>query len=145
GDRDFAEAPRRRIVRANERAVTARTVVPPRRSSRTSGLRANVAGRPAAEDRQGGRRSFVQTRQPTLAVSSSAPDVVSCSTAALTQTWLSWNAPPPHGAGWSAPVTVLIPLPSSKASFGHTPSEITTPRWTPLKARACRITSPRSL
>jgi hypothetical protein len=38
----------------------------------------------------------------------------SCTSAALIHTRLSWNAPPPFGAGWSQPVSVLMPCPSSK-------------------------------
>src|SRR5438876_1144114 len=56
--------------------------------------------------------------------------------AGIIHTRLSWNAPPAAGAGWSQPVSVLMPLPSSKASFGQIDSAIRTPRRIPASALA---------
>ncbi len=57
--------------------------------------------------------------------------------ALLTQTLLSCTAAPPNGATGSAPVSVLMPRPPSKALFGHRPSEMSTPRFSPSNSRAC--------
>src|SRR2546423_15430782 len=45
----------------------------------------------------------------------------------------------------SAPVSVLMPRPSSKHELGKTDSAITTPRHTPANRLAWRRTSPRAL
>src|SRR5205823_3274121 len=62
--------------------------------------------------------------------------------AGLSQTEVSWKTAPPPGRPGSALVSRLMPMPSSKAWFGHSPSTITTRFCMPSKARACTVMLP---
>ena len=65
--------------------------------------------------------------------------------AGRSQTEVSWNTAPPPGRPGSALVSRLMPIPSSKAWFGHSPSTITTRVCMPSKARAWTTTLPLAL
>ena len=69
-------------------------------------------------------------REAVFAVAHLAPH------AGLSHTEVSWKTAPPRGSPGSALVSRLIPMPSSKAWLGHSPSTITTRLCSPSKARA---------